>query len=76
MKPAFRVTTCSDHEQPIAANLWQQDFAVDQPNRVWVSDISYSATGQGWLYLCIVLDLFARKIIDWSMQTTLRRMVA
>ena len=70
-KPAFKVTTQSDHDQPIAPNLLQQDFAVDQPNRVWVSDISYIATGEGWLYLCIVMDLFARKIIGWSMQTTL-----
>lgn len=70
-KPAFKVTTQSDHDQPIAPNLLQQDFAVDQPNRVWVSDISYIATGEGWLYLCIVMDLFARNIIGWSMQTTL-----
>jgi transposase InsO family protein len=71
VKPAFKVTTCSKHERPIAPNLLQQDFAVDQPNRVWISDISYIATGEGWLYLCIVMDLFARKIIGWSMQTTL-----
>ena len=49
------------------SHLVQQDFAVDQPNRVWVSDISYIATGEGWLYLCIIMDLFARKIIGWSM---------
>ena len=71
VKPTFKVTTQSDHDQPIAPNLLQQDFAVNQPNRVWVSDISYIATGEGWLYLCIVMDLFARNIIGWSMQTTL-----
>ena len=64
VKPAFKVTTNSAHDQPIAPNLLQQNFAVEQPNAVWISDISYSATSEGWLYLCIVMDLFARKIID------------
>lgn len=63
----FRVTTQSHHNLPIAPNVLGREFAVDHPNRVWVSDITYIPTGAGWLYLAIVLDLFARKLVGWSM---------
>lgn len=63
----FKTTTDSKHKLPVAPNLLEQDFAVDKPNKVWVSDISYIWTHEGWLYLAIVLDLFSRQIVGWSM---------
>nr|WP_148214192.1 IS3 family transposase [Denitrovibrio acetiphilus] len=52
----------------IADNYLQQDFAVSEPNKVWVTDITYIRTYEGWLYLAVVIDLFSRQIIGWSMQ--------
>lgn len=57
----------------IAPNTLQRAFTVDQPDRVWVTDITYIRTWQGWLYLAVVMDLFARKIVGWSMKPTLSR---
>jgi transposase InsO family protein len=62
----FRVTTDSDHDQPIAKNLIKRDFAATKPNQKWVTDITYIWTAEGWLYLAIVLDLFSRRIVGWS----------
>jgi putative transposase len=66
-------TTESRHDQPIAPNRLQRAFSVGAPNRVWVADITYLATREGWLYLAVVLDLFARRVVGWSMQPTLER---
>ena len=63
----FRSTTKSDHKLPIAKNLLNREFDVAKPNSVWVSDITYIATSQGWLYLCIIIDLHSRKVVGWSM---------
>lgn len=63
----FKVTTQSKHNQPVAENLLARDFTADAPNRAWVSDITYLWTREGWLYLCVVLDLWDRKIVGWSM---------
>lgn len=57
----------------IAPNTLQRAFTVDQPDRVWVTDITYIRTWQGWLYLAVVMDLFARKIVGWSMKPTLAK---
>jgi putative transposase len=57
----------------IAPNTLQRAFTVDQPNRVWVTDVTYIRTWQGWLYLAAVMDLYARNIIGWSMKPTLAR---
>lgn len=57
----------------IAPNKLQRGFTVDQPDSVWVTDITYIRTWQGWLYLAVVMDLFARKIVGWSMKPTLAR---
>lgn len=57
----------------IAPNRLQREFTVDQPNRVWVTDITYIRTWQGWLYLAAVMDLYARNIVGWSMKPTLAR---
>jgi putative transposase len=66
-------TTDSRHSQPIAPNLLSRTFVADAPNRVWVADITYLPTREGWLYLAVVLDLFARRVVGWSMQSSLER---
>jgi transposase InsO family protein len=69
----FRVTTNSNHAQPIAPNLLERDFTADAPDKVWVTDITYIKTGEGWLYLASILDLYSRRVVGWSMserQTT------
>lgn len=57
----------------VAPNRLQRAFTVDQPNIAWVTDITYIRTWQGWLYLAVVVDLFSRKVIGWSMKPTLAR---
>jgi len=63
----FRVTTLSDHNLPVAKNILNREFNALGPNQKWVQDITYIYTQEGWLYLAIVLDLFARCIVRWSM---------
>jgi transposase InsO family protein len=75
-KRRFRVTTQSAHQAPVAPNLLDRQFAVAQiagVNRVWVSDITYLWTREGWLYLAIVLDLRSRRIVGWAMRHTLEQ---
>jgi transposase InsO family protein len=60
-------TTDSEHHLPIAPNVLGRRFDVEEPNRAWVTDITYVATLEGWLYLSVVLDLFSRRVIGWSM---------
>ena len=60
-------TTDSDHALPIAKNLLERDFRASAPNQKWASDITYIATRDGWLYLAMVIDLFSRRIVGWSM---------
>jgi putative transposase len=67
----FRSTTDSKHALPIAENLVNRGFQVREANRVWMSDITYIPTAEGWLYLCTVLDLHSRKIVGWSMSPRL-----
>ncbi len=66
IKRKFKCTTDSEHDRPIAPNLLQQNFNVDKPNKIYVTDITYIQTSQGWLYLATVLDLFSRKIVGWE----------
>jgi transposase InsO family protein len=66
-KKRFKVTTHSKHNHPIAENLLNQDFTAQRPDQVWASDITYLWTREGWLYLSVILDLFSRKIVGWSM---------
>jgi len=70
-KRKFRCTTDSKHNYPIAANILDQQFTVSKKNQVWVSDITYIQTKQGWMYLTVIIDLFHRKIVGWSMSQTL-----
>ena len=69
----FRVTTTdSRHDLPIAPNRLDRQFQVKVPNQVWVGDITYIATEEGWLYLAVVLDLFSRRIVGWSLREDMR----
>lgn len=71
-KRRFRVrTTDSKHSHPIAPDCLEQDFRASAANRVWVSDITYIPTDEGWLYLASTMDLFSRRIVGWSMGSTL-----
>ena len=73
-KRRFRVsTTDSNHRLPIAPNLLNRNFTVDMPNTVWTGDVTYIATDEGWLYLAVVIDLFSRRIVGWSMKQTVDR---
>jgi putative transposase len=67
----FRTTTDSDHSHAVAPNLLGQQFEVSGPNRVWVSDITYIATDEGWLYLASTLDLYSRRVVGWAMSESL-----
>ena len=60
-------TTNSRHALPVAANVLARQFNPQAPNRAWVGDITYIRTRSGWLYLAVVLDLFSRRIVGWSM---------
>jgi len=64
----YKVTTDSKHNLPVAANLLNRDFTPSVPNQTWTSDITYLWTDEGWLYLVIVLDLFNREVVGWSLQ--------
>jgi putative transposase len=61
-----RATTDSNHNHPVAPNLLERQFDVPRPNKAWVMDITYLATSEGWLYLAIVLDLYSRMVVGWS----------
>lgn len=69
----YRATTDSAHSLPVCKNLLGRAFQVEQPNRVWASDITYIATEAGWMYLAVVLDLCSRRVVGWSMKPTLER---
>ena len=71
--PRFRVTTDYNHALPVAENLLCQDFTASATNVKWASDIMYVGTREGWLYLAVVLDLFSRRVVGWSMQPRLDR---
>lgn len=66
-KKKFKATTDSKHNLPIAPNLLNRQFEVKEPDRVYVSDITYIWTHEGWLYLAVVLDLFSRQVVGWSL---------
>lgn len=63
----FKVTTDSNHNKSVANNLLEQNFTAAKPNQKWVSDITYIPTAEGWLYLCVFIDLHSRSVIGWSM---------
>ena len=70
-KKRFRVTTRSNDNHIFAPNILNRNFRVGKANKVWVSDITYIWTQEGWLYLCVIIDLYSRKVIGWSMEKTM-----
>ena len=64
---AFVVTTESQHRLPVAPNLVQQEFQTAVPNQLWMSDVTFIATDEGWAFLAVVLDAFSRRVIGWAL---------
>lgn len=71
IREKYKVTTNSNHKYPVVANELMQNFSVTVKNEVWVSDITYIATKEGWLYLTTVIDLYDRKVIGWALSSTM-----
>jgi len=69
----FKLTTQSQHSYPVAPNRLAQRFAVARPDRVWAGDITFIATRAGWLYLAVLLDLYSRRVVGWSMSDRLKQ---
>jgi putative transposase len=69
----FRATTDSKHSLPVAQNLLARNFTVTAPNQVWLSDITYLPCQEGWEYLATIMDLHSRRIVGWSLQSSLER---
>lgn len=63
----YKSTTDSNHKLPIAPNVLDRQFTTAEADEAWVSDITYIETGQGWLYLCVFIDLYSRMVVGWSM---------
>ncbi len=72
----FKATTNSKHNLPVSPNLLEQDFTCTRINEKWAGDITYLWTDEGWLYLAVVLDLFSRKVIGWSMSKRMTKELA
>ena len=68
----FKVTTDSNHNESIAPNLLNRQFEIALPNSVWTTDITYVWTLEGWLYLAVVIDLFSRQVVGWSIDDHMR----
>ena len=66
-KRKFKNTTDSSHNYPVSPNILNQIFSVKRRNQVWVSDITYIETTKGWVYWTVIIDLFDRKVIGWSL---------
>lgn len=75
-KRRFKRTTDSEHAWPVAPNLIDQDFQAERPDAKWGADISYVWTREGWLYLAVVIDLFARRVVGWAVSDRLHRGLA
>ena len=72
VKKRYKNTTDSNHNLPIAPNILNRDFYASNPNEKWIGDITYISTGEGWLYLATVIDLYSRKVVGWSMDDTMK----
>ena len=75
-KRRFKRTTDSEHQWPVAPNLLDQDFTAARPDEKWGADISYVWTREGWLYLAVVIDLYARRVVGWATGERLHRDLA
>jgi transposase InsO family protein len=67
VKRKFKATTDSNHALPVAENIVNRNFNPPAPNRIWLSDITYIRTHEGWLYLAVILDAYSRRVVGWSM---------
>lgn len=72
-KRRFRCTTDSEHQYPVAANLLDRNFTSNRPDEIWVGDITYIATREGWLYLAVLIDLCTHQVVGWSMSERIDR---
>lgn len=72
-KRRYKATTDSKHDLPVAPNLLDRDFAPTRPDQTWTADITYIPTAEGWLYLAVVMDLYTRMIVGWSMDARMTR---
>jgi len=72
----YKVTTNSNHKQPVFENHLNRQFTMEEPNQAYASDITYIWTQEGWLYLAVVIDLFSRKVIGWSMSSRMKAELA
>ena len=75
-KRRFRTTTDSRHSHALAANQLNRNFTASAPNKVWVTDITYIWTREGWMYLAAILDLFSRRVVGWSMDSRIDQTLA
>jgi len=75
-KRKFRRTTDSEHKSPVSPNLLAQRFFTTAPNQVWVGDITYIWTQEGWAYLAVLLDLYSRRVVGWALRKSLHRELA
>ena len=73
MRRRYKVTTDSAHSYPVAANILNRNFDVNEPNSVWAADISYIWTHKGWLYLAVVMDLYSRQIVGWAANKRMKK---
>ena len=72
-KKKYKATTDSKHDLPVAPNLLERNFDVSEPDCVYCSDITYIWTTEGWLYLAVILDLFSRQVVGWSMNNRITK---
>lgn len=72
-KRSYKRTTQSNHTLSVAANILDQDFSTTAPDQKWCGDISYVATAEGWLYVAVIIDLYARMVVGWAMAPSLNR---
>jgi transposase InsO family protein len=72
-KRRFKLTTDSGHDLPISPNVLNREFTVSEPDKVWVGDITCIATDEGWLFLAVVIDLFSRQVVGWSLREDMTR---
>ncbi|TWX62735.1 IS3 family transposase [Colwellia sp. C1TZA3] len=71
-KKKYKSTTNSEHSKPLYKNELEQNFTTEQPNQAFVGDITYIWTAEGWLYLAVVIDLYSRKVVGWSMGSRMK----
>jgi putative transposase len=69
LKRAIKRTTYSKGDKNVAPDLVKRNFSADRPNELWTSDITYLRVKNGWVYLCVVLDIFSRKVVGWSLES-------